>query len=76
MTTARHLTGKGVRPEWPCFCGEPVISVNRRSRCLQRIVAVWQAAINFLVPIGYEDESGFHYGEPPAAKRRRSTPAY
>jgi hypothetical protein len=30
-----------------------------------RIVAAWYAAINFLAPIGYEDETGFHYGAMP-----------
>jgi hypothetical protein len=31
--------------------------------CYTRIVATWHAAVNYLVPIGYEDETGFHYGE-------------
>jgi hypothetical protein len=25
----------------------------------------WHAVINYLVPIGYQDETGFHYGEGP-----------
>jgi hypothetical protein len=24
---------------------------------------MWRAAINYLMPIGYEDETGFHYGD-------------
>ncbi|MBE0543763.1 MAG: hypothetical protein IH623_20655 [Verrucomicrobia bacterium] len=32
----------------------------------QRIVARWEAAIDYVVPVGYEDETGFHYGEVPA----------
>jgi len=74
MTIVRLLIKKGVRPKWPCHRGESAISVNRRSRCLQRIAAVWHAAISFLVPIGYEDKSGFHYGEPPAENSRPTTP--
>jgi hypothetical protein len=27
-----------------------------------RIIAKWHAAIASRVPIGYEDETGFHYG--------------
>jgi len=31
-----------------------------------RLIAVsWDAVVNFIVPIGYEDQSGFHYGEQP-----------
>ena len=29
------------------------------------IVARFRAAYEFVVPIGYEDETGFHYGEQP-----------
>ncbi|MGD0812052.1 MAG: hypothetical protein ABSA83_00460 [Verrucomicrobiota bacterium] len=31
-----------------------------------RLTIVWHAAINYFVPVGYEDETGFHYGEMPA----------
>jgi hypothetical protein len=30
-----------------------------------RIAIAWRTTINYLVPIGYEDETGFHYGEMP-----------
>jgi hypothetical protein len=29
---------------------------------LRSIFSAWRALINNLVPIGYEDETGFHYG--------------
>ena len=29
---------------------------------LVRIVAKWRVAITSLVPVGFEDEAGFHYG--------------
>jgi hypothetical protein len=45
-------------------------AATRRLTCLTRVVATWHAAIDFLVPIGYEDEWGFHYGEPPGRKNR------
>jgi len=31
------------------------------------LVVTWQAAMNFLAPMGYQDQTGFHYGERPAA---------
>jgi len=30
---------------------------------LKKVALTWDAATSFLVPIGYEDESRFHYGE-------------
>lgn len=33
---------------------------------VKRITAVWGAAMDFLIPVGYQDDSGFHYGEPTA----------
>jgi hypothetical protein len=36
----------------------------RRSR-LTRIVFLWNAALQAIAPLGYEDEIGFHYGPTP-----------
>lgn len=30
-----------------------------------RITNTWQAAVDFVAPMGYEDEAGFHYGPQP-----------
>jgi hypothetical protein len=35
-----------------------------------RVVVTWDAVINYFVPIGYEDEGGFHYGERPMSSER------
>jgi hypothetical protein len=43
--------------------GDPANTSSGRLGCFARIVITWRAVINFLVPIGYEDETGFHYGE-------------
>ncbi len=32
---------------------------------LSRIAAAWRAFCNSFAPLGYEDETGFHYGDRP-----------
>jgi len=41
-----------------------------RSAEMKRIKVNWDAAVNFVVPLGYEDEAGFHYGKPSSAYAR------
>jgi len=31
---------------------------------LRSVVSVWEALLDSAAPIGYEDETGFHYGPP------------
>jgi len=33
---------------------------------LKRLRARWNAALDALIPMGYEDKAGFHYGSKPA----------
>ncbi len=33
----------------------------------RRLTVVWAAAVNFIVPFGYQDGNEFHYGAPPAS---------
>jgi hypothetical protein len=68
MTTVSH-TGRGVSAERafpPKRNG--LIAPAARPRSWTRLAVTWRAAINFFVPIGYEDETGFHYGQKPASK--------
>jgi hypothetical protein len=37
-----------------------------RPDSLNRLADRWDAVINILAPVGYEDEDGFHYGKQPA----------
>jgi hypothetical protein len=63
MTTVRH-TETGVPAEWGFPTkGEALNVPTARQGTWTRLAVTWQAAVNFLVPIGYEDESGFHHGE-------------
>jgi len=46
---------------------EPVVPMLRKwPGCLKRIAVTWDAVMNFVVPLGYQDKNGFHYGAPPA----------
>ena len=66
MTTVGHIAKSGTRATWPISSARDAAVVPvAQPGYLTRIVATWHAAINFLVPIGYEDETGFHYGEMP-----------
>jgi hypothetical protein len=45
--------------------GEPRLAKSDRVHCLGAIVARLRAAIELNVPLGYEDETGFHIGAKP-----------
>jgi hypothetical protein len=63
MTTISHKD-KGVPAEWMSSSnGHGLIVPAAWPGSWTRIAVVWHAAINYLVPIGYEDETGFHYGQ-------------
>jgi hypothetical protein len=32
-------------------------------------VAKWRPALRIEIPVGYQDETGFHYGQKPAEKK-------
>jgi len=64
MTIPSDMAERGAPARWPSSSGG---GCSRAKRVLSgfwtRIVAMWNAALNFFVPYGYEDETGFHYGE-------------
>jgi hypothetical protein len=65
MTIISHADGAVSAESVPSSnCGRLVVP-DARSGSWTRIAGAWHAAINYLVPIGYEDETGFHYGEMP-----------
>jgi hypothetical protein len=37
-----------------------------------KIIAKWRAAASFKVPVGYQDETGFRYGAPPAPQAKET----
>ena len=42
-------------------------SVRRPRAWWQRIRVQWHDSVSFLVPVGYQDQQGFHYGPSPAS---------
>jgi len=72
MTTISHTDG-GVPAEWVSSSnGDGLTVPAARPGSWTRIAVIWRTAINYLVPIGYEDETGFHYGEMPVSNTAMS----
>jgi hypothetical protein len=41
---------------------------------LRRLLDSWRSVFDAALPMGYEDETGFHYGAEPAANRAEQKP--
>jgi hypothetical protein len=67
MTTVSHTEGSVPGTQTFPPNGEGQIAPAPWSGIWKRIAVTWHAATDFMVPIGYEDETGFHYGEMPAS---------
>jgi len=72
MTTVRHTDG-GVPAHWlsSSDASGPIVPAARPGSWT-RLAVTWHAAINYLMPIGYEDETGYHYGEMPVSNTATS----
>jgi hypothetical protein len=56
----------GVQGEWTSSGGETVTTSSGQAGGVSRIVMAWRALCDsFTPPLGYEDETGFHYGDRP-----------
>lgn len=42
-----------------------------RLSLLASAAVIWEAVLNAIAPLGYEDEQGFHYGLPPVQRNWR-----
>jgi hypothetical protein len=72
MATVSHI-GSGVPAERAFSSnGNGLIAPAARSGIWTRVAVTWHTAIDYLVPLGYEDETGFHYGEKPASNAAMS----
>lgn len=67
MTSVSPITEKDARQIWSASSdgGEAAVHFVQPKPPL-RLKTAWHALVNFFVPIGYEDEWGFHYGRMPA----------
>ena len=68
MTKGSQIVLNGIPPERSARAGGKLL-VPRDRAGLSRVTAVWRALIDLIAPLGYEDETGFHYGESPNQRR-------
>lgn len=54
---------------------EPLPARSGVSPLLRLIVARMRKAVRIEIPVGYQDETGFHYGVQPAEKEAKWPPA-
>ena len=72
MIITSNIPERGVRMGMPPGVDHPDAS-RVQSGFLSHVVAMWHAVLNFVAPFGFEDETGFHYGEMPASRERQQT---
>jgi hypothetical protein len=58
-------TKNGVSALWAPTPNHSFIAPAKPLAKQNRLLVRWHALTDYLVPIGYEDETGFHYGEKP-----------
>ena len=54
MTTVNQFLVRNVQ-------ADRTVLPPERAGCSKRIAVCWDAVVNFIVPVGYEDQRGFHY---------------
>ena len=59
-------TKNGVSALWAPTPNHSIIAPPKPRELQNRLAVRWQALADYLVPIGYEDATGFHYGLEPA----------
>jgi len=66
MTSVRPIAQKSIQSKWSSPSGRET-NTNSSEQCsgFSRIIATWRAFYDSFAPLGYEDETGFHYGDRP-----------
>lgn len=62
MTTTSHIVRGAVQPERFITPRDNAMSPVSRGDGSVPKDGLWQAVMDWIVPWGYEDEAGFHYG--------------
>jgi hypothetical protein len=64
MRNIRHIIESDARPKRPVSSPRgAIMDVTAHNRLLHRIAGLWVTVLDILAPIGFEDETGFHFGE-------------
>jgi hypothetical protein len=65
MNGTSYISGRNIQAEWIVPKRPRKSPARKWHDWLARVHTVWEAALNYVAPLGYEDETGFHYGDPP-----------
>lgn len=65
MTTTSHIVQSAVRPEHFAVACKNRVQPAAQTGSLPHVNSFWQTLLDWIAPLGYEDETGFHYGEMP-----------
>jgi hypothetical protein len=65
MMTSSLLSKSGIRIQKVLPLERASLPLWAGMKRLAKIIANWRTAVSVKVPIGYQDETGFHYGVPP-----------
>jgi hypothetical protein len=66
MTSVRSIAQKGVPSQWSSPSGrETNTNSSEKGTGFSHILSIWRVFRDSFAPLGYEDETGFHYGDRP-----------
>ena len=65
MLASTLLSKSGIQKQIALPLGRASLSLWAGMERLANFIAKCRAAVSFKVPVGYQDETGFHYGAPP-----------
>jgi len=64
MTMVNPPKENGARSERSAVSGDSAVTVQQaKPESAGGVAITWHMMINSLVPVGYQDETGFHFGE-------------
>ncbi|MGB8369888.1 MAG: hypothetical protein ACLPYZ_17320 [Limisphaerales bacterium] len=68
MMASSLLSKSGIQKQKALPLGRATLLLRAGMRQLAKIIAKWRAAVSFKVAVGYQDETGFHYGVQPVPR--------